>query len=182
MDKNKTDFKSHHFYKYWRTGAPTSKRIVLIFVYIIIAGIFFIRAYQHNWVDGEPLLILFSWDLYLGSLLGIPDLSKDIPLVLSIFYYGLLFILYLSILCLLTTFLIRIRKVPRTAQVSSLLVPLVIHLSGVGFFALSRRGLLSVLAGQQLIGTLTALAVVLSYRILDWVLAKSAVTQRSRPC
>jgi hypothetical protein len=147
-------------------------RILLIFFNMFISWVFFAYAFANEFTSGAPIELIFSWLMYASKL---RDLAPNliVPDFLANVSFIILHFLYLASLCVITTFFIHIIKSPMIRKLSSLLVPIAVHLSAPMLFFIIYRNVRSGLIHDPL-GSLMALGWVISFRTLDWWLAQKA--------
>jgi len=170
MSENKYSSLDHHHSIFNKIRTPIFLRILLILINIFVSYVFLAYIPGNENALGGPLVLLFSWLLVASKLLK--DLAPH--MIPSNFLANVLFIilhfLYLAGLCEITTFFLRNIKSPMIRKLSSLLVPIAVHLSApILFIIIFREGRSSVISKP--LSSLIALGWVISYRTLDWRLA-----------
>ncbi len=172
MNENIYSSLDHHHSIFCKIRTPLFIRILLIILYVIVSFIFLAYGMRNDFADGGPVVLLFSWLMYASKLRDLVP-NVIVPDFLEFGSFFILHFLYLAGLCVITTFFIRVIKSSRIRKLSSLLVPIAVHLSAPMLFLIMSRDFRSSVISKPL-GSLIALGWVISYRTLDWWLAQKA--------
>jgi hypothetical protein len=173
MNENKIGSLDHqHHSIFCKIRTPLFIRILLILFNMFVSWVFFAYAFANEFTSGAPIELIFSWLMYASKLRDLVP-NVIVPDFLEFGSFFILHFLYLASLCVITTFFIRVIKSPMIRKLSSLLVPIAVHLSAPVLFFIIYRNVRSGLIRDPL-GSLMAVGWVISFRTLDWWLAQKA--------